>query len=666
MGIRLPAMGMMVAVLAISADTASQRPEDLGLTTEVRPQDDLYGHVNAGWLARTPIPPDRVDYNAFAEATEVVEARVLALIQDLGTRRGGTARQVADLYASVTDEAPLIARGLAPIRDQLDQIDRIRTPRDLAIQAGILTSTAAGGPFAGAMATDPLDAAKLTVRYTQGGTLLDRDRYLEADARSDMVRAKYTEYLATIFRLVGRPEPDAEARDLLALETRLARLQWTAVESRDPSRANVRYTLRQLGREMPGFDWDAWARPQGIDGLGGIVLAQPSFFKAFAALVPGTPIETWRAWLRARHVTAMAPYLPDPFSDARFEFFGRFLTGQETPRPRWRRGVALVSSHLADLIGRPYVERHLSRASKAGAQAVAAQVRAAFREAIAEARWLSPAARRDALYKLSRLRIRIGQPDAWRDYRGLAIRSDDLLGNIQRARRFEHQQQLARAAGHHDPRYWPVPAHSAAAVTSPATGEVFVPAGALQPPFFDPDGDDALNYGALGAIIGHELNHAFDARGRHIDGDGEVRDWWTSADEQAFAAIAARLIEEAGNWSFRTPPSFDATFTLAENAADLAGLSVAYRAYRQSLGGRPSPVVDGLTGEQRFFIAWARTWRSKTRPEYARQARLTDPHAPGVFRVNGIVQHLDGFHEAFGVKPGDRLHRAPEARVRLW
>jgi putative endopeptidase len=345
--------------------------------------------------------------------------------------------------------------------------------------------------------------------------------------------------LTTLFGHLGRSDPDREARGVLALETAIARALWTQAESRDPTRANRRITLRELASEMPGFDWDAWATPQGISASGAIILTQPSFFKGFAALVPATPIDTWRAWLRARYVTATAPNLSDSFSDARFEFFGRFLTGQQAPRPRWRRGVAMASGYLPDAVGRLYVERHLSRAATRQAEVLAAHVRAAFREAIADAAWLSPPARRDALYKLARLRIHVGTPGAWRDTRGLVIRADDLFGNVQRGRAFEHRQQLARAAGRNDPRHWPIPAQAVAAVHSPATGEIFVPAGMLQPPVFDPDGDAALNYGALGAIIGHELSHAFDARGRHVDGDLASRDWWTSADEQAFLDFAA-------------------------------------------------------------------------------------------------------------------------------
>lgn len=668
----LPAVVACLCAVGLSSATRQSSGFDPGsLEGAIRPQDDLYRHVNADWLARTAVPPERVTYGTFGELAEAVDADLLALVQDLRAgppaRAGSPARKIADMYASVTDEATLAAQGAAPMRAQLRRIDRIRTIRDMAAEAGALSALAAGGPFHGAMASDPEDPSRLIVQIAQGGTLLpERDLYVRTDAYAVEVRTRYVAYLATLFRLLEREEAEGEARAVLALETELARAQWVRADSRDPVKTANRYTFRELARDMPGFDWDAWGRPQGLTAGGSVVLAQPSFFTAFAALVPVTPLETWQAWLRARYVTAVASYVSDPFGDARFEFFGRFLTGQEVPRRRWRRGVALAGGYLPDAVGRLYVERHFPRASKARVERIAAHVRAAFHEAIGGAAWLSPPAAREARRKLSRLRIRVGYPEGWRDYRDLVVKPDDLLGNVQRAQHFENQQALVRTTRGDDPRHWPVPAHSVNAAYSPATNEIVLPAGLLRPPIFDAGADDAVNYGAIGGIIGHELSHAFDARGRHFDAGGARRDWWTPADARAFVGLAVRLVEQANAWPPFDGTPIDGTFTFAENAADLAGLSIAYRAYRQSLGGRRSAVIDGLTGEQRFFIGWARAWRATVRPEYVRQMLLTDPHAPAVFRVNGLVQHIDGFHEAFGVRPGDRLYRRPEDRVRIW
>jgi putative endopeptidase len=682
MSIRLPAAVLAGAIATLAAAGQHTAGVDVSaLDRTIRPQDDLYGHANAAWLARTPIPPERVTYSSFGELSETVDRRLLAIVEEIladpRRRPGSPAQQIADLYVSITDEAGINARGTAPLQDTLDRIARIRTPSDLAAEAGHLSAIAAGGPFGGEMAPDPEDPRRLTVQIAQGGLLLpEAALYARTDAHAVHVRATYVEYLATLFRLLEREDPWTEAREVLALESALACAHLTAGDGGRATTIPARYTFRQLTREMSGFDWVAWGRPQGLTAAGSVVFAQPSFFKAFAALVPTVPIEIWQAWLRARYVTAMAHYVSDPVSDARFEFFGRFLTGQDEPRARWRRGVGMVGGYLADAVGPLYVRRHFPASSRKRVDAIAEDVRAAFREAIAEASWLSSPARRDALYKLRRLRIHVGHPDAWRDYRALVVRPDDLAGNVQRWQQFEHREQLARARGREDPRYWPVAVHSVAAVHVTARNAIILPAGLLQPPFFDPAADDAVNYGAIGGVIGHELSHAFDVRGRHFDGDGVTRDWWTPADEQAILGIAARLVEQADAWRLAPgepmangpddSPRIDGAFTFAENAADLAGLSVAWRAWRRSLGGRPSPVIDGLTGEQRFFLGWAQAWRSKVRPEYVRQTMLTNPHAPAEFRVNGIVQHLDAFHAAFDVKPGDRLYRPPDARLRIW
>jgi putative endopeptidase len=679
MRIRLPAAVVGMAAAAIVAVAAGQHTagvDPAALDRAIRAQDDLYGHANGAWLAGTPIPAERVNYGSFGELTELVDARLLAIVEEIladpRRRPGSPAQQIADLYASVTDEAGINARGTAPLQETLDRIARIRTPSDLAAEAGRLSAIAAGGPFGGEMAPDPEDPRRLTVQIAQGGLLLpEAALYARTDAHAVHVRAAYVEYLATLFRLLEREDPWTEAREVLALEAALACAHLTAADGGRATTTPARYTFRQLAREMFGFDWAAWGRPQGLTAAGSVVFAQPSFFKSFAALVPTVPIETWQAWLRARYVTAQAHYVSDPISDARFEFFGRFLTGQDEPRARWRRGVGMVSVYLADAVGPLYVQRHFPASSRTRVEAIAEDVRTAFREAIAEASWLSSPARRDALYKLGRLRIHVGYPDAWRDYRALVVKPDDLAGNVRRWRQFEHREQLARALGREDPRHWPVAAHSVAAVHVTARNEIILPAGLLQPPFFDPAADDAVNYGAIGGVIGHELSHAFDIRGRHFDGDGVTRDWWTPADEQAVLAFATHLLDQANAWPLayvEAPPDtrIDGAFTFAENAADLGGLSVAWRAWRRSLGGRPSPVVDGLTGEQRFFLGWAQAWRSKVRPEYVRQTMVTDMHAPAEFRVNGVVQHLDAFHEAFDVKPGDRLYRPPDARLRIW
>ena len=660
--------------MAVSIASAGQLSGGLDRTSfddAVRPQDDLYAHVNAGWLARTAIPTDRVSYNSFTELDDKVERDVLAIITEVsgraGRREGSPAQQIADLYRSVTDQASIESQGAAPLGPRLGRIVAIKSTSDFAAEAGQLSAMGAGGPFAGTIGPDPQDPQRPIVEVTQGGILLpERDAYFRADARSAAIRTRYEEYLATIFRLIGRPNPAADAKAVFALEVELAGLHWTPAEARDPEKGVRRFTFAQLSREMPGFDWEAWGRPQGMTPAGDIILAQPSFFKGFAALVRARPLETWRLWLAARYITWASPFVSDAFGNARFEFFGRALTGQEVPRARWKRGVGLVNGYLGDAVGRLYVERHFPASSKARVDALVSRIRSAFRQAIGDAEWLTPATKRAALGKLSKLRTRIGYPDEWREYRGLVIKPDDLLGNIQRAMAFDAAARMGRVNAPDDPRHWPIPPQTVNAAYRPESNEIVLPAAILQPPFFDAAADEAVNYGAIGGIVGHELTHGFDARGRRFDSDGAERDWWKPEDEQAFLTRAGALVAQFSAHDPIDGARVNGDLSLSENVADLGGLAVAYRAYRASLGGRSSPVIDGLSGEQRFFMGWARVWRAKVRDDFVRQLMLTDPHAPARFRVNGPASNLREFYEAFALEPGDTLYRDPARRVRIW
>jgi putative endopeptidase len=640
------------------------------LDRSVRPQDDLFRFVNGRWLERTAVPPQRVWYGTFVELADRAEQDVRAIIEETTTLadrpRGSPAQQIADLYASMMDVAVLEKLGDAPIRPDLERIDGATNTSDLAAAAGYLSSIAAGGPFHGTVALDA-DSTTPVVHISQGGILLpDRDYYVDGAPRFVEIRQTYQAYLATIFRLSRRSDPDEDAKAVLGFETALARAHWSQVDSRDPAKTQNRYTLAQLASRMPGFDWEAWARPQGVDKARFIVLAQPSFFEAFAKLVSETPLATLKAWLASRYLTAMAPYLSEAFDLARFEFFGRTLTGQQAPIVRWRRGVSLVNGFLGDAIGRLYVEKHFPPAALARMRKLVDDTTGAFRQALAECEWLAPASRRAALEKLSRLGTKIGHPRQWRDYRRLDIRPDDLLGNVRRAQVFENQYRMARLDGPVDGGEWLVSPQTVNAYYHPGLNEIVLPAAILQPPLFDVGADDAANYGGIGAIIGHEIGHGFDERGRRYDGDGRPADWWTPRDEQAFMERARMLVEQFNAYSPVEGMRVNGALTLTENVGDLGGLAIAYRAYQISLGGRRAPVIDGFTGEQRFFLSWAQVWRAAMREEYLRQTLFSMVHAPAQYRTNGPVSNLEGFYEAFQLKPGDRLYREPAARVKIW
>jgi putative endopeptidase len=668
---------LFVAFLALGLAPAQPPTSGLDLANfdpGVRPQDDLFRAVNGGWLARTPVPADRVTYGTFVELADRTESDLRALIEGVAAdrnRQRGTARQIADLYVSLMDQARAEAVGFQPIALLIRRVEAIQTRGDLASESGYLSAIALGGPFLGTVEEDAERPGIPLVSIAQGGTLLpDRDYYLAPDERFVRIRAQYADYLTTIFTLAGRAAAASDAAAVLALETRIARLQWAPAETRDPARAAAKFSLAALEREMPGFDWSRWARPQGIDRTGFVVLGQPSFFKGFAALVGATPaetrMETWKAWLLSRLLTACAPYLTSALSDARFEFFGRVLSGQELPRTHWKRGVSLVNGFLGDAVGRLYVERHFPASSKARVETLVATLVAAFRQAITESTWMSEPARRSALAKLSKLSTKVGYPDRWRDYRALIIKPDDLFGNVQRARQFDGEYKLKRLSAPDAHGEWLMTPQTVNAYYNPVLNEVVVPAAMLQPPLFNAEADDAANYGAIGAIVGHELGHGFDDRGRYLDGAGAAMNWWKSVDEQAFAAKAQALVEQFNGYSPLAGAHVDGLVTLRENVGDLSGLAIAWRAYKMSLHGRPSRVIDGFTGEQRFFLSWAQAWKGRIRDEYLRQTLLSTPHAPPEYRANGPARNMSGFQEAFATKPGDGMYREPGWRVVIW
>ncbi|HEX6323276.1 MAG TPA: M13-type metalloendopeptidase [Vicinamibacterales bacterium] len=669
---------LTIVVTAVASSLAFEQPvapkSGLDLSyfdTSVRPQDDLFRFANGGWTERATIPADRVTHGAFTELADRAELDLRELIEEVAGQPnrpfGSPAQQVGDLYASLMDEERLETLGSKPIDAELARIDAIVSAADLGYRCGYLATIASGGPFASSVAADAAVPGRAILIVSQGGTLLpDRGYYLSDDAKYAAIRAAYVAYLTRIFELTNRRAPARDARAVLALETQLALAQLPQEAAREEDRTSRRFRLEALMREMPGFDWIEWGRAQGISRASDVVVAHPSFFRQFSDLVRVTPVSTWRAWLAARHITAAAPFLSRAFADARFDFFGRALSGQDEPIPQWKRGVSLVSGYLGDAVGRLYVERHFPPEAKARVEGLVANMLEATRQAIAEADWMAPTTRAAAREKLAGMVTKVGYPDRWRDYRGLVIRADDLVGNIERAQRFDNAHRLNRVRQPLGRGEWLLPPQTVNAYYSPGLNEIVVPAAMLQPPLFQMDADDAVNYGGIGAVIGHELGHGFDGRGRFFDASGAPRDWWDERDAREFKARAERLVRQFDGYRPLEGLQVNGTLTLEENVGDLGGLALAYRAYRLSQRGRTPPVIDGFTGDQRFFLGWAQVWRSKMREEYMRQWVAWIPHAPPQYRANGPVGHLDGFHAAFGVRPGDRLYVEPGKRIRIW
>jgi predicted metalloendopeptidase len=660
------------AAALVSAQSALKSGLDpSGFDKSVRPQDDLFRYVNGTWLTKTEIPADRPVYGTFVQLDEKAEADLYALIEELAGDRnkkpGSTAQQVGDFYASFTNEAKLHALGADPLKPHFAEIDRIKTTTEFAELVGRLSVIGLPGPIGGFIEADAGDPTKVALYLGQGGTALpDRDYYLKDDPKFVETRAKYQEYLQKVFTLAGRPRAAEDAKAVLDLETELAKIQWTQVESRDAVKTYNKYPVTKLVAEMPGFDWTAWAKPQGIEKASEWVIAQPSFFKGFAAMVPTVPLDTWKAWMAGQLITLHSPYLSKAFDDARFEFFGKTLSGQEAQRQRWKRGVQLLNGSMGEALGQLYVAKHFPAASKARMEKLIANLIEAYRQSITELDWMTPDTKKEALAKLAKFSTKIAYPNRWRNYAALQIKGDDLIGNVERANTLETEYQVSKLGKPVDREEWLMSPQTVNAYYNPVKNEIVFPAAILQPPFFDASADDAVNYGSIGAVIGHEIGHGFDDQGRRFDGDGKLRDWWKEADEIEFQKRAKVLIEQFNGYSPIPGMTTNGELTLGENIGDLGGLSIAYRAYKISLGGKPGPVIDGLTGDQRFFMGWAQAWRAKAREAYLRRQVLADPHAWAEFRANGPLGNIAGFYEAFNVKPGDNLYREPDKRVKIW
>jgi putative endopeptidase len=638
----------------------------------VRAQDDLFRRVNGTWLKDTAILPDKAYAGSFDTLHDRTQVELRALVEAAAASRDGAdARQIGDLYESFMDEAAVERAGLRPLADELAAIDALSAPAELAGAMGRLTRIGVPMPFGLSIEQDARDARRYAPHLWQDGLgLPDRDYFLVAgDARFAAARQAYVAYLVRLEELSGRGRDDAAAgaQAVLALETALARGQWTQVENRDPVKRYNRVEVAALGPLARDFDWPAWLASTGLSGVAGdLIVGQPSYLGAFAAQLTATPLPVWKAYLRARLLDSYAPYLGKAFVDARFAFRGQALSGTTEERPRWKRGVALVESAVGERLGKLYVERHFPAASKARMEKLVANLMAAYRASIESIDWMGPETKREAQAKLATFAPKIAYPKRWRDYSALVIRRDDLAGNVRRARAFEYARELGKLGKPVDRDEWFMTPQTVNAYYNPSLNEIVFPASVLQPPFFDLAADDAINYGAIGAIIGHEISHGFDDSGSQYDGDGNLRPWWTPEDRQRFEARTRLLVDQYAAYSPLAGYTVNGELTLGENIADNSGLEIAYKAYRLSLGGKPAPVIDGMTGDERFFHGFAQAFRGKARDEAMLAQLKSDPHSPDEFRVNGTVRNHPAFYATFGVRPGDGMYLPPERRVSIW
>jgi putative endopeptidase len=645
----------------------------------VRPQDDLFGHVNGRWLAEYRMPGDRATDGAFRELYDRAEEQVHEIITGASAQQAGDGtdeRRIGDLFASFVDEDAVERRGLAPLLDELALIDAAPGPGALAAVIGGLQRSGVGGGVGLYVDTDSKDSSRYLVHLSQSGLGLPDESYYRDDQHAAILGA-YPAHIAAMFALVfgGSPDEYADrAGRIVALETRLAAAHWDVVRRRD---ADLTYNLRtfaELPAAAPGFDWAGWITALGTspERAAEVIVRQPDYLTAFAGHWTSGDFADWQDWARWRLIHARASVLPTALVEEDFAFYGRTLSGTEQIRERWKRGVSLVESLMGDAVGRLYVERHFPPEAKARMDVLVANLREAYRVSISDLEWMTPETRQRALAKLDRFTAKIGYPAKWRDYSALVIHRDDLYGNVVRGTRASTDRELGKLGGPVDRDEWFMTPQTVNAYYNPGMNEIVFPAAILQPPFFDADADDAANYGGIGAVIGHEIGHGFDDQGSKYDGDGHLVDWWTDEDRSEFTVRTTQLIEQYDAFVPRDlaeredAPHVQGAFTVGENIGDLGGLSIALLAYRLSLGGEPAPVIDGLTGEQRVLFGWAQVWRTKSRPAEAVRRLATDPHSPPEFRCNGVVRNIDAFYEAFGVTEDDALYLEPEQRVRIW
>jgi len=637
----------------------------------VRPQDDLFKHVNGTWLKSTEIPADKATYGAFDILFDKAQADLRAIVEEASKSAsktpGSDAQKIGDFYESFMNEARAEELKLTPLEAELKAIDELKTKSDVAKHFAHFFKLNLINPIVGYVDGDAQEPGKDILYVYQGGLgLPDRDYYLKNDDKLKEYREKYASFVSNILGMAGDHAAAKSAREIFVLETRLARAHWTNVESRDAVKTYNKVAIADLDKQFPGFDWTTWTTELGINSVPALVVSQPSYLKALAATVNELPVDAWKPYLKASLLNGFAPYLNKPLVDAEFGFYTTTLRGVKEQQPRWKRGVNAVNGNLGEMLGKLYVEKHFKPEAKARMEALVANLRESYKVGIDKLEWMGPETKKLAQEKLARFRPKIGYPNKWRDYSKLEIKKDDLVGNMLRAFIHENNYQLGKAGKPIDPEQWGMTPQTINAYYNPVRNEIVFPAAILQPPFFQLEADDAVNYGGIGAIIGHEMGHGFDDQGRRFDATGALKDWWTKTDEVEYTKRAKMLVDQFNQFEPLPDLHINGELTLGENIADLTGLVISHQAYVLSLKGKDAPTIDGFTGDQRFYFGWGQSWMEKERDESLRQQILTNPHSPSMYRANGPVRNIPEFYAAFGVKEGDKLYLPPDKRVKIW
>jgi putative endopeptidase len=642
-----------------------------GMDKSVKPGDDFFKYVNGNWAAATQIPPDKTSYGAFAVLGDLSEARVHGILEkwaaDKTLKPGSDEAKVAAIYRTYLDDARAEQLDSKPIQPYLDAVKKAQTREDVAKLMGRASHGFGSAFFRAGVSDDPKNPDQYTVLMGQAGLgLPDREFYLQDKFKTQ--KDRYQKYVADMLTLVGWPEPEKNAADIVAMETRIAEAHWTRSQSRDRDKTYNPMTLAQLEENAPGFPWQVALKETGLDKSNQFIVAQNTAMPKIAKVFADSTVETLKAWEAFHIADEAAPLLSKRFVDAQWEFRSKFLNGTQEQRPRWKRAVSASERAMGEAIGREYVKEYFPPESKVMMDKLVGDLRVALKARINNLEWMSPETKAAAQDKLAHFTVKIGYPSKWRDYSKLDVKEGDLVGNEQRLADFEWHRNVSRLGQPVDKTEWGMTPQTVNAYYNPTQNEIVFPAAILQPPFFDPKADPAVNFGGIGSVIGHEITHGFDDQGRKSDGTGKLRDWWTADDAKKFEAQATRLGAQYESVNFPELPGLHiiGRQTMGENIGDLGGVLTSLDAYHLSLGGKPAPTLDGFTGDQRFFLGFGQVWRSLMRPDALRQQLMTNPHSPGDVRAFAPLRNIDAWYTAFDVKEGEAEYVKPDERVRIW
>lgn len=661
----------LTLLITFSAGAADKPAIDFsGFNKSVRPQDDFFEFVNGQWIKDTPIPADKTRWGSFVVLAEESRDNVLAIINELSQNSalaaGSDGQKIRDLYRSYMDETQINAQGLAPIQADLDAIANA-PDRDFAKEWATAGRVGLSRPLSFWINQDSKDSTQYAVYFTQSGLgLPDRDYYFQDDERSQGLQTAYQLMLTKLFKLAGIEQAAVKALRVYELEKAIAEHHWTRVENRDRIKTYNKLSIRELQTLLPNFRWSDYLGISDIDHETHVIVRQPSYFRGLNKVLTTTSAADWKAYYQARLLIDAAPYLSNDFFQASFTFYSKKLGGQEEPEPRDKRAVSLVNGILGELVGKEYVKRHFPPQAKERMLELVGNLRKAMAESIDNLEWMDGATKQEAHKKLEKFTTKIGYPDKWKDYSQLDIKSFDLIGNLRRASEFVHAREVAKLGGPIDRSEWFMNPQTVNAYYNPQMNEIVFPAAILQPPFFNLNADDAVNYGAIGMVIGHEIGHGFDDQGRRSDGDGNLRDWWTEDDAKAYGERTSKLVDQYAQYEPLEGQKVNGQLTLGENIGDLGGLTLAWRAYQKSLDGQTPAKIDDYSGAERFFLSLAQIWRINTRPEMIMRRLKTDTHSPPKFRVNGPLTNFQPFYDTFGLSESDKLWRRESERVSIW